>query len=176
MHATEALLSRARNYHLYGLAHHVQRSPFSPSLLSLILLFLILFFLLRFLSFSYAVVNYALPSLFLFSFTYHCNNNSERETTPQKWWGVALRCLEDAKIKIPPPETLKRVNSHEAFIFLDIGYLNFTNKRNKHALLAYKSSLETYATAQVLKKWENKKEKETKKGKMEGEKKMKGRN
>lgn len=25
MHATEALLSRALNYHLFGLAHHVQR-------------------------------------------------------------------------------------------------------------------------------------------------------
>lgn len=97
MHATEALLDRAMNYHLFGLAYHVQ---------------------------------------------------SDRETTPQKWWGVALRCLEDAKAKFPGEETLRKVAEHEALIFLDIGYLNYTNKRNRHALLSYRSSLDSLPTAQ----------------------------
>lgn len=51
---------------------------------------------------------------------------------------------------MPSEDHLRRINAHEAFIFLDIGYLNFTNKRNKHALLAYKSSVETHASAQVI--------------------------
>jgi tetratricopeptide (TPR) repeat protein len=97
MHATEALLTRAMNYHLFGLAYHVQ---------------------------------------------------SERETTPQKWWGVALRCLEDIKSKAPGDEVMSKVMEHEALIFLDIGFLNYTNRRNKHALLSYRSSVDSVATAQ----------------------------
>jgi tetratricopeptide (TPR) repeat protein len=65
-----------------------------------------------------------------------------------QWWGVALRCLEDIKLKSPDAEALARVNAHEALIFLDIGYLNFTNKRNKHALIAYRSSIDSQPTAQ----------------------------
>ena len=59
-----------------------------------------------------------------------------------------MRCLEDIKLKSPGEEAVARVNAHEALIFLDIGYLNFTNKRNKHALIAYRSSVDSQPTAQ----------------------------